>query len=109
MAMKEISVAEYASNPKYHKTGTPVPKPTVFKQIHEDRLPPGVSARQVGRCYIITVLEKDQVFDLVGKDPATKEQTVLISGEEKYIKDLAKKLNKYYKSAPVKAVPHKTE
>lgn len=109
MAAIEISVAEYANNPDYHKGNAPVPKPTVFKQIHEDRLPPGVSARQVGGRYIITVLEKDQVFDLIGKDPKTKETTVLVSGEEKYIKDLAKKLNKFYKSAPVKAIPHKVE
>ena len=102
----EISVAEYAANPIYHKKNAPVPKPTVFKQIKENRLPPGVSAREIGGRYIITVLEKEEIFDLIGTDPKNGKEAVILSGEKKYVEDLAKKINKFYKFAPVKVQRH---
>lgn len=102
----EISVAEYAGTPQYHKKNKPVPKPTVFKQIRENRLPDGVSARLVGGRYIMTVLGDDEVFALVGLNPKDRaEEIILLVGNQRYLADLAKKINALGKYTPVNVRP----
>lgn len=104
----EMSVADYANDPRFHKKNQPVPKPTVFKQIREDRLPDGVSARLIGGRYIMTILEPGEVFALVGVDrKAPGREFVLLTGERGYLIDLAKKINALSKFAPVAVKPMK--
>lgn len=101
-----MSVADYANNPKFHKKEQPVPKPTVFKQIKEGRLPAGVSARKVGDRYIMTVLEPDEMFCLVGTDTKGKStEIVLLTGAQDYLIDLARKINALAKYAPISVKP----
>jgi hypothetical protein len=102
----EMSVADYANTPKYHKNNRPVAKPTVFKQIREERLPTGVSARKVGDQYIITILEPGDIYALVGRDGKNKGgEIILLTGEHAYLLDLAKKINALSKYAPVSVKP----
>jgi hypothetical protein len=104
----EMSVADYANNPKYHKKNRAVPKPTVFKQIRENRLPDGVSARLVGGRYILTILEPDETFALVGTDKRRGgTEIVLLTGEQLYLLDLARKVNALARFAPVEVKPTK--
>src|SRR5688572_6923637 len=101
--MLKVSVSEYAKNPALHQIAgkNSVPKPTIFKQIKENRLPPNVEVEEIGGFYILTIHQPGDVWELVAPVHGEPGRTrVVTSGPRDKMESLAESLNFGYDVQP---------